>query len=94
MTNNKFSFDRHGNLLRIEQFPMFFYVLKWLAISLPVSLLIGSASALLLVSLNLVTDYREANHYIIAALPLAGLLIGMMYHYLWMTICQIIADGI
>ena len=82
MTNNKFSFDRHGNLLRIEQFPMFFYVLKWLAISLPVSLLIGSASALLLVSLNLVTDYREANHYIIAALPLAGLVIGLMYHYL------------
>ena len=43
--------------------------------------LIGSASALLLVSLDAVTNYRESHLWIIALLPIAGLLIGGMYHY-------------
>lgn len=42
---------------------------------------IGSASALLLVSLEWATQYREHHLWIIALLPVAGLLIGLMYHY-------------
>jgi len=45
-------------------------------------LLAGSASALLLVSLNWATDTRESHRWIIALLPLAGLAIGAMYYYL------------
>lgn len=69
-------------LVKIEQFPMFFYLLKWLLITLVAGGLIGSASALLLISLDWVTEYREDNLWIIALLPIAGLIIGLMYHYL------------
>lgn len=68
-------------LVKIEQFPMFFYLLKWLLITLVAGGLIGSASALLLISLDWVTEYREDNLWIIALLPIAGLIIGLMYHY-------------
>lgn len=68
-------------MIRIEQLPILFYLVKWLIISIPIGLLVGSASALLLVSLNTVTNYRESHHWIIALLPLAGLAIGLMYHY-------------
>ena len=64
-----------------EQIPLLIYLVKWLVITLVVGVLIGSASALLLVSLNFATDYRESHLWIIALLPIAGLLIGMMYHY-------------
>lgn len=68
-------------LVKIEQLPIFFYLLKWLLITLVAGGLIGSASALLLVSLDWVTEYRENNLWIIALLPIAGLIIGLMYHY-------------
>ncbi|RNL49643.1 voltage-gated chloride channel family protein [Pedobacter jejuensis] len=55
--------------------------LKWLFFSALLGGIIGSASALFLVALNLVTDYREQNQWIIIFLPLAGLLIGLAYHY-------------
>lgn len=46
-----------------------------------IGLLAGSASAGFLISLQWVTEFRE--HYIglIALLPVAGLLIGLLYHY-------------
>lgn len=68
-------------LIRIEQLPLLFYLFKWLIITLVAGALIGSASALLLVSLNVVTDFRESHLWIIAFLPLGGLAIGLMYHY-------------
>lgn len=58
-----------------------FYLIKWLLISAIVSVLIGSASAFFLYALNWATDYRESHLYIIALLPLGGLLIGLSYHY-------------
>lgn len=58
------------------------YSLKWILYSLPIGLLSGSASALLLISLNWATDYRESHLSIIALLPIAGLVIGLLYHYL------------
>ncbi|MCC5945399.1 MAG: voltage-gated chloride channel family protein [Bernardetiaceae bacterium] len=64
-----------------EFFPAFLYVLKWFLISLPVGAVVGAASAFFLYSLHWVTDYREANLWIIALLPLSGLLIGLGYHY-------------
>lgn len=53
---------------------------KWLVTALVVGLLAGSASAVFLISLEWATDYREDNMWIIALLPLAGLLIGWLYH--------------
>lgn len=68
-------------MIKIEQIPLLFYLFKWLIITLIAGALIGSASALLLISLDLVTNYRESHLWIIALLPIAGLLIGLMYHY-------------
>ena len=61
---------------------VFGYCLKWLVLTAVAGGLIGSASALLLVSLAWATDYRESHVWIIGLLPLAGLAIGLMYHYL------------
>lgn len=69
------------DLTRFEQI-IFGYILKWLIITSVAGALIGSASALLLSSLNWATDYRENHLWIIGLLPLAGLVIGLMYHYL------------
>lgn len=67
---------------KAEQLPILWYLLKWTVIGAVAGALIGSASALLLESLNRATDYREHNLWIIALLPLGGLAIGLMYHYL------------
>ncbi|KAA0990165.1 voltage-gated chloride channel family protein [Dyadobacter aurulentus] len=63
------------------KYPIIFFTIKWLVISGLVGVFAGSASAFFLVSLEWATQYREAHHWIIALLPLAGLLIGCMYHY-------------
>ena len=57
------------------------YLFKWIVITSVVGVLIGTASAGFLQSLNWVTNYREAHLWIIALLPLAGLAIGLLYHY-------------
>ncbi|RZS95716.1 voltage-gated chloride channel family protein [Cecembia calidifontis] len=74
--------------LQLEFLPSFVFTLKWLLISGIVAFLAGSASALFLVSLNWVTDYREANLWIIALLPLGGLIIGLTYHYLGQSVSK------
>lgn len=73
--------ERKVWMTRFEQFPILEYLLKWICITAVAGGLIGSASALLLASLNWATDYRESHLWIIACLPLGGLLIGLMYHY-------------
>ena len=73
--------ERKVWITRFEQFPILEYLLKWICITAVAGGLIGSASALLLASLNWATDYRESHLWIIACLPLGGLLIGLMYHY-------------
>lgn len=65
----------------IEQVPILLYLLKWTIISLIAGVLVGSASALLLVSLEWATNTRESNLWLIALLPVAGFIIGAMYHY-------------
>ncbi|RYD69279.1 MAG: chloride channel protein, partial [Sphingobacteriales bacterium] len=56
-------------------------LLKWLFIATILGILIGSASALFLESLEYVTSYRTSHQQIIYFLPLAGLVIGLFYHY-------------
>lgn len=63
-----------------EFLPNFWFLIKWLVIASVIGFLAGSASAFFLVSLDWVTNYREANSWIIALLPLAGLLIGWTYY--------------
>lgn len=57
------------------------FVLKWLLLALLVGTLAGSASAFFLVSLQWVTDWREAHRWIIWFLPLGGFIVGGAYHY-------------
>ncbi|MCF0063389.1 voltage-gated chloride channel family protein [Dyadobacter chenwenxiniae] len=64
-----------------RRFPIIFYTGKWLVIASLIGVLTGSASALFLVSLDWATNFREAHRWIIALLPVAGFLIGCMYHY-------------
>lgn len=64
-----------------RQFPSVPYLFKWLLISLVIGLCIGTASALFLKSLSWVTEFRETHQWIIAFLPLCGLLIGLLYYY-------------
>lgn len=56
-------------------------LLKWFLLVLVIGTLAGSASAIFLISLDWVTNYREANSWIIFLLPLAGLFIGWIYHF-------------
>ena len=55
---------------------------RWIPISAAVGILAGSASALLLWSLNVATNIREAHHWLILLLAPVGVLVGLMYHYL------------
>lgn len=77
-----------GFLLSIYRFIKFdfslilFSTLKWLLLSAVLGAIVGSASALFLETLNLATNWRETHIWIIAFLPLAGLIIGLAYHYL------------
>jgi H+/Cl- antiporter ClcA len=54
---------------------------RWLLLASVAGVLAGTASAVLLISLNWATEVRESHRWIIALLPVAGLLIGMMYFY-------------
>lgn len=56
------------------------YLLKWLLVCIGIGLVAGIAAAIFLASLDLVTNFRENHIAIIFFLPLAGLLIGIMYH--------------
>ncbi len=58
------------------------YLLRWIPIGVLVGSMGGTASALLLWSLVVATDFRESHTWSIALLPLAGLLVGVMYRYL------------
>ncbi|RQO64610.1 chloride channel protein [Pedobacter sp. KBW06] len=57
------------------------YLLKWTILSLLVGLAAGTLSALFLTLLNLATDFRETHSYLLYFLPLAGLLVGLLYHH-------------
>ena len=64
-----------------RKYPALPYVFKWLCISLVVGLTVGSASAGFLISLDWTTNFRENHQWLIALLPIGGLLIGLLYYY-------------
>ena len=55
---------------------------KWIFICALIGIFSGSASAFFLVSLEWVTQFRESYNWILWLLPMGGLSIGLIYHYL------------
>ncbi len=66
---------------RFEQLPILFDLLRWLPIAALVGVMAGSASAVLLISLEWATQVRNQHLWLIALLPLAGLAVGLLYWY-------------
>jgi H+/Cl- antiporter ClcA len=64
------------------QFRLLLELVRWAPICVVVGVLAGSASALLLWSLQVATDVRESHHWLILLLAPAGLCVGLMYHWL------------
>lgn len=59
----------------------FLLILKWIAICILVGSIVGSATALFLISLDRVTLWRSYHIWIVNFLPFIGLAIGLTYHY-------------
>lgn len=84
MSKNQRSIRNSTSLLTkifFRQYPALPYVFKWLCISLAIGLTVGSASAGFLISLDWATTFRENHQWLIALLPVGGLLVGLLYHY-------------
>ncbi|CCG52973.1 Chloride channel protein Fjo18-like [Flavobacterium indicum GPTSA100-9 = DSM 17447] len=64
-----------------RNYPSLPYILKWTLICSFIGVLIGSASAGFLQSLNWATDFRENHLWLIALLPIGGFFIGLLYYY-------------
>lgn len=62
-----------------KQHPLVFKIVQWLLACLLIGLLVGSASALFLVSLDAATHLREANLWLLWGLPVAGFLTVTIY---------------
>ncbi len=58
------------------------FTFKWILICVLIGVFSGSASAFFLVALEWVTQQREQNRWLIWFLPLAGLSIGFLYHFI------------
>lgn len=56
------------------------FVLKWLAIGLPLGMVVGSAVSLFLWSLDQVTALQWQYPWLLYLLPIAGLASGLLYH--------------
>jgi H+/Cl- antiporter ClcA len=55
--------------------------LRWLVLIVPMAAVVGSAVAFFLWSLNFVTNVRFAHPWLLYLLPVAGLGVGLLYHY-------------
>ena len=65
----------------VEKLKINQHTLKWTALSLPVAVFAGTASAGFLFALEWVTDWREAHLWVIALLPLCRFAVGWIYHH-------------
>jgi H+/Cl- antiporter ClcA len=63
----------------VHQLRLLGHIVRWLVLASCVGALAGSASAILLISLDWATRTREAHHLLIALLPLAGFGLGWLY---------------
>ncbi|MBA4853070.1 voltage-gated chloride channel family protein [Emticicia sp. BO119] len=68
--------------LFFRRFPAIPYLAKWLFISSVIGTCIGIASAIFLLTLEWVTNFREVHIWLIALLPLGGFAIGLLYKHL------------
>ena len=64
-----------------EQASLAYYLVKWLALLIPVAAVIGSVVAFFLWALDGVTHYREAHRWMLYLLPVAGVFIAAMYYF-------------
>ncbi len=67
--------------------------LKWLAIYLLIGVIVGTATAFFLQTLDDVTLFREEHVWIIYFLPIAGLVIGLLYYYYGTAANPLLAEG-
>ncbi|QDU27479.1 H(+)/Cl(-) exchange transporter ClcA [Anatilimnocola aggregata] len=58
------------------------FLVKWLALAIPLGVVIGSAVALFLWSLDRATELRWEHPWLLYLLPLAGAAIALLYQYL------------
>ncbi len=54
---------------------------KWLALIIPMAMGVGSAAAFFLWSLDVVTGVRFDHPWLLYLLPVAGVTVGLLYHY-------------
>jgi H+/Cl- antiporter ClcA len=64
-----------------EQVRLLRYLVKWIVLGAVVGVLGGLASAGFLVSLDWATRTRESHPWLLFLLPVAGLVVGLGYHY-------------
>ncbi len=64
-----------------EQGQLIAHLVKWIGLGSVVGVLAGFSSAAFLVTLDWVTDIRLTHPWLLWLLPLAGLAIGLVYHY-------------
>ena len=58
------------------------HVARWVALAVVVGVLSGLLSAAFLESLDWATNTRNSNNWLVFTLPIAGLIVGGLYHYL------------
>jgi len=75
------STDSESILTKFSKSPNLFYFLKWLFLTALIGILVGTCSAFFLMLLDFLTNWRENHLWIISFLPVAGLAIGLTYHY-------------
>lgn len=79
---NTVPFSRHIYIrirLLFRMYPLLPYLFRWVLICLILGLLIGSASAFFLHTLQWATAFREEHSWVLFLLPLGGFLIGWLY---------------
>ncbi len=65
----------------LEQIFVAYHLIKWTLLVLPLSIITGSMVAFFLWSLDKVIDLRVANPWLLFFLPLAGIIIYLLYKY-------------
>jgi H+/Cl- antiporter ClcA len=73
-SNNKISFKEHTTIFK--------HLVRWTILIVPISLVIGSIIALFLWLLNAAIHFRFNHNWLLFLLPLAGLLIHFIYHWI------------
>src|SRR5579859_5579611 len=64
-----------------EQVRLLTHLLRWIALGAIVGVLAGLSSAGFLVTLDRATEFRVDHPWMLWLLPLAGLVVGLAYHY-------------